>query len=59
MNEEKPIHKFLNKERKPAEHIPIPRPKLCLVERKKLIYEQYFNAAFIIPVLLQHFLLKS
>ena len=33
--------------------------RLRSVERKKLIHEQYFNAAFIIPILLQHLILKS
>ena len=36
--------------RKPTENIP---SKLRSVEGKKLIHEQYFNAAFIIPILLQ------
>ena len=80
MNEEKTIHKFLNKEKDKkiydvwvdryvtefskfwynGESPPkTPLSKLRSVERKKLIHEQYFNAAFIIPILLQHFLLKS
>ena len=82
MNEEKTIHKFLNKEKdKKIYDVWVDRytcnrcffkfwyygesplktspSKLRSVERKKLIHEQYFNAAFIIPILLQHFLLKS
>ena len=82
MNEEKTIHKLLNKENdKKIYDVWVDRyacnrwflkfyyygesppkifaSKLPPVERKKLIHEQYFNAAFIIPVLLQHFLLKS
>ena len=80
MNEEKMIHKFLNKEKdKKIYDVWVDRyvtvgflkfwyhgespPKTSLsklhsVERKKLIHEQYFNAAFISPILLQH-LLKS
>ena len=60
MNEEKTIHKFLNKEkdkkiyewRKPTVR---KHPRLNYVQ---LIHEQYFHAPFIIPVLLQHFLLN-
>ena len=82
MNEEKTIHKFLNKVNNKkiydvwvdrhtcnrwllkfwcfGESPPKTSPsKPRSLERKKLIHEQNFNAAFLIPVLLQHFLLKS